>query len=492
MQHLAILPIVIPLLTATLLLLPAFKTNLYLRRAFSGAGLGLLILACLFAFSHTAAGNVDRYLLGNWQEPYGILLVLDRVSALFVALTAILSGCVWLYSCKGDDEKGAYFQPLFHFQLMGINGAFLTGDLFNLFVFFEVLLISSYGLLMHGGGKARTKAAIHYVLLNLFGSAVFLLALGLLYGILGSLNISDMAQRISTLDPTQQWLVKSAAGMLLLVFGLKAAILPLQFWLSATYSAALPVVAALFAIMTKVGFYSIVRVFSVFFASAEQPLADYGMQLLSIGGLLTILLASIGVLGSPDLRKLAAYLVLMSVGSLFVVFASGSPQAVAAALFYAVHSTVLGAAMFLLVDLIAQQRGTVAERLVQGRPVTQPVLLGVMFILCGAAIAGLPPLSGAIAKLWLLQSVNATPWHGWIWAFILLSSLMVLIALSRAGSTLFWRVNKQSNTGIVASKRRLTALLVLLASSPLLVIFGEHLMQFCLQAAMQLLPANHS
>lgn len=492
MQHLAILPIVIPLLTATLLLLPAFKNNLRLRRLFSGAGLGLLLLASLLAFAHTSTGAVDRYLLGNWQEPYGILLVLDRVSALFVALTAVLSCCVWLYSSKGDDEKGAYFQPLFHFQLMGINGAFLTGDLFNLFVFFEVLLISSYGLLMHGGGKARTKAAIHYVLLNLFGSAVFLLALALLYGVLGSLNISDMAQRISLLEPSQQLLVKSAAGMLLLVFGLKAAILPLQFWLSATYSAALPVVAALFAIMTKVGFYSIVRVFSAFFATAEQPLADYGMQIMSVFGLMTILLASIGVLGSPDLRKLTAYLVLLSVGSLFVVFASGSPQAVAAALFYAVHSTVLAAAMFLLVDLIAQQRGTVAERLVQGRPVTQPVLLGTLFLLCAAAVAGLPPLSGAVAKLWLLQSVDGGAWHAWIWTFILLSSLIVLIALSRAGSTLFWRVNKQSHAGVVASKRRLVAVCLLLSCSPLLTVFGEHLMQFCLQAAMQLLPASHS
>ncbi|MFN6969806.1 MAG: monovalent cation/H+ antiporter subunit D [Rheinheimera sp.] len=492
MQHLAILPIVIPLLTATLLLLPAFKANLRLRRVFSGVGLALLVLASLFAFAHTSSGAIDRYLVGNWQEPYGILLVLDRVSALFVTLTAVLSSCVWLYSIKGDDEKGAYFQPLFHFQLMGINGAFLTGDLFNLFVFFEVLLISSYGLLMHGGGKARTKAAIHYVLLNLFGSAVFLLALGLLYGVLGSLNISDMAQRISQLDPSQQFLVKSAAGMLLLVFGLKAAILPLQFWLSATYSAALPVVAALFAIMTKVGFYSIVRVFSVFFATAEQPLVDYGMQMMSVFGLITILLASIGVLGSPDLRKLSAYLVLLSVGSLFVVFASGSPQALGAALFYAIHSTLLAAAMFLLVDLIAQQRGTVGERLVQGRPVTQPVLLGTLFFICAAAIAGLPPFSGAIAKLWLLQSVVAGAWHGWIWAFILLSSLMVLIALSRAGSTLFWRVNKQSHAGVMASKRRLAAVYLLLGCSPLLVVFGEHLMQFCLQAAMQLLPVSHS
>lgn len=489
MQHLAILPIVIPLLTATLLLLPVFKNNLQWRRSFSALGLIALLVSVVLAIQYTSTGAVDRYLLGNWQEPFGILLVLDRVSILFVALTTVLSCGVWLYSSKGDDEKGAYFQPLFHFQLMGINGAFLTGDLFNLFVFFEVLLISSYGLLMHGGGKARTKAAVHYVLLNLFGSAVFLLALGLLYGVLGSLNISDMAIRIASLDPQQQWLVKAAAGMLLLVFGLKAALLPLQFWLSATYSAALPVVAALFAIMTKVGFYSVVRVFSAFFATAEQPLAAYGMEMLTIFGLLTILVASLGVLGSQDLRKFAAYLVLLSVGTMFVVFASGSPQAVAASLFYAVHSTILAAAMFLLVDVIAQQRGTVGDRLVQGRQVAQPALLGGLFMLLAVAIAGLPPLSGAVAKLWALQAVNGSAWQSWIWVALLLSSLMVLIAFSRAGSTLFWRVNRQQTTGVIASKRRLASIVLFVAISPLLVVFGDALMQFCLMAAKQLLPA---
>jgi multicomponent K+:H+ antiporter subunit D len=416
------------------------------------------------------------------------------VSALFVLLSTVLACCCWLYSLAGEDERGAYFQPLLQFLLMGIHGAFLTADLFNLFVFFEVLLISSYGLLLHGGGKARTKAALHYVLLNLLGSALFLLALALLYATLGSLNMQDMAQRIAGLAPQQALVAKSAAGLLLLVFGLKAAVLPLHFWLPAAYASASPAVAAMFAIMTKVGVYCVLRVFCLLFGVNAGELAGFGQNFLWLAGLGTMLLAAVGVVAAQNLKKLVAYLVLVSVGSLIAVLALGSAEALAAVLYYCLHSTLIAAALFLLADLIAVQRGTVQDRLVAGRPLQQAWLLGILFFVSALVVVGMPPLSGFAAKIWLLQAATELPDRIALWPVLLVSSLMVLIALSRAGSTLFWRVNQQAATANRALPVQWGAVVLLLAASPLLVIFGETVMQFCLDAAMQLqqLPNVHA
>lgn len=284
MEHLVILPIVLPALFAAVLLLPLGEMRVNRRRWLSLALMSLSLLAASGLIWQQTNTPAQTYLLGNWPEPFGILLVADQLSALLVWLTTLLAWCVCLHSMAGDDEKGAYFHPLLHFLLMGLNGAFLTGDLFNLFVFFEVLLISSYGLLIHGGGKKRVQSALHYVLLNLVGSALFLLALALLYSLLGTLHLAEMAARVKMLDPQQQWLLQSAAAMLLLVFGLKAALLPLHFWLPSAYSQASASVAAMFAVMTKVGVYSLIRVFGALFAADAGALAGYGQTLMLWGG----------------------------------------------------------------------------------------------------------------------------------------------------------------------------------------------------------------
>ncbi len=486
MQHLPILPVLVPLLTAAMLLLPPFQDKLSRQRWFSGGGLILLLLISVLGLYQSTAGDTSFYLLGNWPQPFGIVLVHDRLAAMFVLLASVLAMAAWLFSLGGEDGQGAFYHPLLHFLLMGINGAFLTGDLFNLFVFFEVLLISSYGLLMHGGGKARARAGLHYVLMNLAGSAVFLLALALLYAVLGTLNISDMALRINQLEPSQALLVKAAAGMLLLVFGLKAAVLPLHFWLPSAYSSATPAVAAMFAVMTKIGVYCLLRVFGTLFGEPGNPLEDFGQQMLWLAGLATLLLAAIGVVAAQSLKKLVAYLVLVSVGSLISVLAIGTVPAIAAVLYYCLHSTLIAAALFLLADVIAQQRGTVADRLVSGRPLQQPVLLGSLFILAALAVVGMPPLSGFVGKIWLLQAATTAPDRIVLWSVLLVSSLLVLIALTRAGSTLFWRLNRQQAGSESSSQPQLYAVLSLLLCSPLLVIFGDAVMQFCLAAAQQL------
>jgi len=232
--------------------------------------------------------------------------------------------------------------------------------------------------------------------------------------------------------------------------------------------------------------YCVLRVFGLLFGVNAGALAGFGQDFLWLAGLGTMSLAAIGVVAAQNLKKLVANLVLVSVGSLIAVLALGSKEALAAVLYYCLHSTLIAAAMFLLADLIAAQRGTVQDRLVAGRPLQQAWLLGGLFFVSALVVVGMPPLSGFAAKIWLLQAATESSSRVALWTVLLISSLLVLIALSRAGSTLFWRVNQQSVSGHTAEPVQWSAVVLLLACSPLLVIFGESVMQFCLEAAMQL------
>ena len=194
--HWTIVPIVLPLMTGALLVLIEQRRPGLARGLSLASTTALLLVAIALAHRAHTDGAVQAYLLGNWRAPFGIALALDRLSALMLLLTALVGAAALLYACGGDDRRGAHFHSLFQFQLMGLNGAFLTADLFNLFVFFEVLLIASYGLLLHGAGVARLRAALHYVSFNLVGSALFLIAVSLLYGLTGTLNMADLALKV--------------------------------------------------------------------------------------------------------------------------------------------------------------------------------------------------------------------------------------------------------------------------------------------------------
>ncbi len=440
MSHLAILPILVPLLTGILLLLPIFGTSIARQRVTSFAGhLALLAVAVsLFLQSHA---QVQTYVLGNWQAPFGIVLVADRLASVLVLLTCVLGFGTWLYALAGDDKQGSYFHPLFMFQLMGINGAFLTGDIFNLFVFFEVLLIASYALLLHGGGKQRTQASVHYVSLNLLGSAFFLFALGILYGTLGSLNMADMTTKISMLTPEARILTEAGALLLLLVFGFKSAMLPLHFWLPRTYSSASASVAALFAIMTKVGIYAIFRVHTGVFGAGAGELAFVAIPWIWPLAILTVVVGAIGVLAAPALRVMVANLVLISAGTLLLAIVLLNQESAVAGIYYLVHTTLVTGALFLLADMIAKQRGAATDRFVVSRPMAQGSILGALFFFAAIIVIGLPPLSGFVGKALLLKSAQTTAEMGWVWTTILLSSLATLIAVSRAGTNLFWHLS---------------------------------------------------
>lgn len=486
MSHLIILPVLLPILTAILIMLPPVHAVPNRRRLVSIVSTSLQLLVALALLLQTQHSGLTFYALGNWQPPFGIILVADTLSVVMVCLTTFLALAAICYGSAGEDVKGSFFHPLFHFQIMGINGAFLTGDLFNLFVFFEVLLIASYGLLIHAGGKNKTRATVHYVVLNLTGSAVFLFALAILYGSLGTLNIADMALKVANLPAGDILLVKAGGLLLLIVFSLKAAILPLQFWLPAAYAAASPPVAALFAVMTKIGVYALLRVYTTIFGETAGPLAGLGMNWLWPFGLATIMLGAIGVMASQDFRKLVANLVIISVGTLVCLVAMQNTAASAAVLYYTVHSTLVTGALFLLADVIATQRGKAGDRLVSGRRVAQPVLLGSLFFMAAVTVAGLPPLSGFIGKLMILQAAVTPLQQVLLWSVVLLSSLMVLIGLSRAGSTLFWRVSGSEAGGDKAQSLQVLAIVMLLLASPLLVAFAGPLTELSVAAAVQL------
>jgi multicomponent K+:H+ antiporter subunit D len=431
-------PIVLPLMTGALLLLFARRAPV-LARWLSVASTAALWLLCVQLLRQADEGALQVVLLGNWKAPFGISLVLDRLAALMLLLASTVGLLTLLYASGGDDRRGAHFHALFQFQLMGLNGAFLTADLFNLFVFFELLLIASYGLLLHGGGAARLKASIHYVSFNLAGSALFLIALGLLYGLAGTLNMADLAQRLPTLGADRVPLVHSAALLLLVVFCVKAALLPLNFWMQDTYGAASAPVAALFAIMTKVGIYAVLRVTTLIFGPSAGPLADVAAPWLAVLALATLALGAVGALAAQQLRGVVVACIVASAGTLLLSVALAQPDTLAAGLFYLVDSTLAAAAMFLLADRVAHERGTVADGLQPAALGSHRVALGALFFVLAVALAGLPPLGGFLGKVWLLQAAADTTIAPWVVGIVLASALLVMVALVRGGSTIFWK-----------------------------------------------------
>ncbi|MFZ5594969.1 MAG: monovalent cation/H+ antiporter subunit D [Pseudomonadota bacterium] len=493
MSHLIIAPVVLPVLAAVLVLLAGRRQTL--TRAISvvsTSGLAAVALALLIAAD---TGEYQVYTLGQWAAPFGIVLVLDRLSALMLLLTAVVGVCSLLYAVQGCDQQGKNFHALFQFQLMGLNGAFLTGDLFNLFVFFEVFLIASYGLLAHGGGEARLRAGIHYVVINLAGSALFLIAVSLLYGVLGTLNMADLALKVAAADIEDAALIRSAALLLLVVFALKAALFPLYFWLPDAYSSASAPVAALFSIMTKAGVYSILRVYTLVFGAEAGAAQWVAAPWLLPAALATLALGMLGALASRRLKGLIAYLTVASVGTLMAAVGLFSVDGIGAALYYMAHSTLIIAVLFLLSDLIARQRGDHRDHLERAAPVAQPVLLGVLFFAGAIGVAGLPPLSGFIGKVMVLQSATATGAVYWVWGVVLAGGLLSIISLSQAGSLLFWNTDVKAEKPPLAAPASAAAIMpvaALLAGIAALSALAQPMKRFAGDAAVQLLhPAGY-
>jgi multicomponent K+:H+ antiporter subunit D len=466
-----IAPVVLPLLAGALMLALGgerhrmFNAVLNILATFALVAISIELLRAADA-APTAVWEVYR--LGNWPVPFSIVLVIDRLSALMVLLTSILAAAALVFSLARWHQVGAHFHPLFQFLLMGVNGAFLTGDLFNLFVSFEVLLAASYGLALHGSGSARVKAGLHYIAVNLVASLFFLIGVSLIYGVTGTLNMADLAVRIPAIRPEDRALLESGAGILAIAFLVKGGMWPLCFWLPATYAAAPPPVASIFAILTKVGAYIVLRLSLLLFGDQAGELAQFGGEWLLFGGIATVAFGAIGSLASQDMARLAAFSVLVSSGTVLTAIGMGQVGVTSGALFYLVSSTLGLAAFFLLIELVERGREPGADVLAVTRelygeeneledsweagiaiPATMGIL-GLAFIGCALVISGLPPLSGFLAKFVLLTAALNTqagniPTAAWILLVVLiLSGLAALIAMTRAGIRAFWASSDRS------------------------------------------------
>ena len=446
--HSPIFSILIPAFTAFLLVLLGNPGATALshdwrqpwRRGISYVSCVLGLSTALLYLISASTGHITVYNLGEWSAPFGIVLVLDQLSALMLVLTYSLASIILWFASSDWDARGRYFHVMFHLLLMGLCGAFLTGDLFNLFVFFEILLMASYVLLVHGQGKARFQLGIHYVTINLLASALFLIGLGMIYGSVGSLNMVDVARLIPLLEPDQHKLAVAGGLLLLVVFGIKAAMLPLGFWLPKTYAVATTPVAAMFTIMTKVGIYAILRINGTVF-SDDLSHAILVSCLLPLG-LITSVYGVIGAIGAERLRRFVGFMILSSIGTLLIAISLFNTLAWAAALYYLVHSTLIGAVFYLVAGWITSQRGAFKDHFQVSPQMKQHKILSLVFLLIALIMAGLPPFSGFLGKVFILQATAGSPHQGLIIATLLIVSLLSILAFTRIGFILFWRATK--------------------------------------------------
>jgi multicomponent K+:H+ antiporter subunit D len=464
-DHLMVAPVVLPLFAGALMLGLGGEHRRNVNAALNVATTFALVPIAIYllrASDAASTGVAGVYRLGDWPAPFAIVLVVDRLSAVMLLLTSLLAVAAVVFSLARWHRVGVLFHPLFQFLLMGVNGAFLTGDLFNLFVFFEVLLAASYGLALHGSGLARVRAGMHYIVVNLAASLLFLIGVSLIYAVSGTLNMADLAARIPALRAEDRPLLEAGIAILSIAFLVKAGTWPLCFWLPATYAAAAAPVASMFAILTKVGAYVLLRLSLLLLGGDQGTSVDFGKEWLLLAGFATIAFGAIGSMASQDTARLAAFSVLISSGTMLAAVGIGQSAMTAAALFYLISSTLGLAAFFLLIELVERGREPGGDVLAVTREVygeeyqlerTDEVgiaipatmgILGLAFIACALVISGMPPLSSFIAKFAMLRaalnpSTGAVSMANWtLIAALILSGLASLIALTRAGIRTFW------------------------------------------------------
>jgi multicomponent K+:H+ antiporter subunit D len=458
-DHLAMLPIVLPLAAGAAMLV-VDERRLVLKATISVATAIVLVVVGIALVGLAGAAEATVYRVGDWDAPIGIVLVIDRLSATMVLLAAVLGVAALVFSIARWQRAGPRFHSLVQFLLMGVNGAFLTGDLFNLFVFFEVFLTASYALALHGSGARRVRASLHYITMNLAASLLFLIGASLIYGAAGTLNMADLARQWHDGAIAHRVLYEVGGAILGIAFLAKAGMWPLCFWLPGAYSAASAPAGALFAVLTKVGVYAILRIGTLFLGADVAASPSPGTPWLVVAGMGTLVYGALGVLASQDFPRLASYSVLVSSGTLLAAIALGGVALTGAALYYLVVSTLALCAFFLLVELVERGRRPAADLLAVTAEAFGTVhdvddeqdtatpfaattaLLGVAFAACGIMLAGLPPLAGFVGKFAILNAlfeperIPATSWT--MLALLIGSGFATVIGMARAGVRRFW------------------------------------------------------
>ncbi|WP_316568636.1 Na+/H+ antiporter subunit D [Neobacillus sp. YIM B06451] len=462
MNNLLILPIIIPLITGMVMVIIR-------RRIFAQRLLGILAIVGTGAvsavlISQITANGIQVLHLGGWEAPFGVSMAADMFSALLLLTASIVSLFCFIYAFRsiGMEREKNFFYPLFLFLLTGVNGSFITGDIFNLFVCFEVMLISSYVLISIGGTRIQLRESIKYVLVNLTSSLLFLVAISYLYATLGTLNYAHLSVRVA--DAGQDGLLTAISLLFLIVFCLKAGLL-LFFWLPGSYSAPPTAIAAIFAaLLTKVGIYSIIRMFTLVFYH------DPGTHLIiGIMAALTMVLGAIGAVAYWDIKKILTYNVIVGVGFILAGLASNTAEGLTGAVYYLIHDIIIKALLFLIGGTVIAITGTAKLKDISGLIRTYPYL-GWMFFVAAMSLAGIPPLSGFIGKVYITEGTFEAGYF-WLGAIGLLTSLMVLYSVMKIFMNGFWgesyldeeqEIEKKKTKGLLFPIAVLTALTIAL------------------------------
>ncbi|WP_438768191.1 Na+/H+ antiporter subunit D [Kushneria sp. TE3] len=426
------LPILIPLTAGALSM--AFWRSRMMQRLIGVVGTAMLLVVSIWLFvSVQAQGHVVMH-AGGWEAPFGITLVADLLSAIMIVLTGIIGFAVAVYSLptigRGHETFGYY--PLLHLLLAGVAGAFLTGDIFNLYVWFEVMLLASFALLILGGERAQMEGAIKYVTLNLLSSVIFLSAIGLLYGLLGTLNMADIARRVALVEDNT--LIDVVAVMFMISFGIKAAAFPLFFWLPAAYHTPPVAVSALFAgLLTKVGVYALFRVFTLIFNQS----VDFTHEILLWGAALTMLTGVLGAAAQFEFRRILSFHIVSQIGYMLMGLALFTPLALVGGVFYILHHIIVKTNLFLISGIVYRLKGTHDLKKLGGVYKAWP-LLGVLFLIPALSLAGVPPLSGFFAKFVLIRaSIEAGEIA--ITVIALVVGLLTLYSMTKIWAEVFWK-----------------------------------------------------
>ena len=485
MKWLLVLPIIIPLAAAAVSLL-AWRSR-QLQRLTAVAATFALLGSALLLLGRVADTGIQAVQIGNWPAPFGITLVADQFSAIMVTLAGFVGSAVAVYSLASIDSRREAFgyYPLLLILLMGVCGAFLTGDLFNLYVWFEVMLMASFVLLGLGGERAQMEGAIKYVTLNLVSSAMFLAAVGILYGLVGTLNMADLAVKLR--DASHPELTTAVALLFLIAFGIKAAAFPLFFWLPASYHTPPVAVSALFsALLTKVGVYSLIRVFTLLFV--DHPGFTHSL-ILVIGGL-TMITGVLGAVAQYDFRRLLAFHIISQIGYLLMGLGLLTMASLAAAIYFMVHVVLAKFALFLVSGIVFRLRGTYDLKKLGGLYGPHP-WLAVLFLIPALSLAGTPPLSGFFAKLALIRAGLHSEQY-LIVATALAVSILTMFSMIKIWTEVFWKKSPNESTEAFALPRAKPILLLapLVLTAAIIVSIGvgaELVFPIAVEAARQLI-----
>lgn len=480
-----LLPILIPLVGAVTLLIGSRSVSV---QRLGGVVFSLLtFIASLYLVF--AVDQVDYIIMqmGGWEAPFGISMVADRFSAIMVAVSSFMGAAVGIYALSEIDEARLkkFFFPIYLVLIFGVNGAFLTGDLFNLYVWFEIMLIASFVLISMGGDKGELEGGLKYVCLNLLSSAMFLAGAGIIYGKTGTLNMADIAHQLSIVE-NADWALSSS--MLLLVsFGLKAGMFPFFFWLPASYHTPPSAVSAVFAgLLTKVGVYALFRSYTLMFV----PLFPEVQNIILWLAILTMITGVLGAASHFDMRRILSFHIVSQIGYMVLGLAIMTPLALAAAIFYLVHHIIVKTNLFLISGVVVRMKGSCDLAKVGGLCNSAP-WLALLFFIPAFSLGGIPPLSGFWAKFALVKSaIEAHSW--WAVTFALLVGVLTLYSMTKIWAEAFW---KKEPEGVDVTPANpvgplvwmVLPIVVLSVSTVIIGIFGEPLFAFSERAAAQLL-----